>query len=141
MIIGIVIGSGIFFKSDNVLAFTGGSVPWGILVFCIGAFGIIFGCLTLSELSIRTEKNGEILLGEHGAKVILTFVLISILGVLNGLILGNLRMPQALASKNMLPGSGKVKEINQKINLSIRSCVISFVAALAWLVILFYMLE
>ena len=60
MIIGIVIGSGIFFKSDNILAFTGGSVPLGILVFCIGAFGIIFGCLTLSELSMRTEKNGGV---------------------------------------------------------------------------------
>lgn len=334
MIIGIVIGSGIFFKSDNVLAFTGGSVPLGILVFCIGAFGIIFGCLTLSELSMRTEKNGgvvgyyedfiskklatafgwfqtfvyfptltviiswvagiytcllfgientletqilfsicytalfyainivsvklggyfqnlstviklipllgiaiiglfwgqpnpsladgvelvaksdvgfgwlaalvpiafsfdgwvvatsitnevknpkknmvialvagplivlfvyvlyftginnmlgseyimstgdgsvdkvgEILLGVNGAKIILTFVLISILGVLNGLILGNLRMPQALASKNMLPGSEKIKEINSKIKLSIRSCIISFVAAFAWLIV------
>ena len=31
MIIGICIGSGIFFKSDNILVATGGSVPLGIL--------------------------------------------------------------------------------------------------------------
>ncbi len=58
MIIGIVIGSGIFFKSDDVLAYTGGDVVIGILVFCLAAFGIIFGSLTLSELSLRTAKAG-----------------------------------------------------------------------------------
>ena len=29
-----------------------------MLAFCIGAFGIIFGSLTLTELSMRTEKSG-----------------------------------------------------------------------------------
>lgn len=43
MIVGICIGSGIFFKSDNILAATGGSVFLGILVFLLGAIGIIFG--------------------------------------------------------------------------------------------------
>lgn len=58
MIIGIVIGSGIFFKSDAVLRYTGGNVLLGVLVFCIGAFSIIFGSLSITELSIRTKKNG-----------------------------------------------------------------------------------
>ncbi len=60
MIIGIVIGSGIFFKSDDVLLSTGGNVWLGVLVFCIGALSIIFGSLTIAELSIRTKKNGGI---------------------------------------------------------------------------------
>lgn len=60
MIIGIVIGSGIFFKSANVLKYTGGSVGLGVLVFCIGAWSIIFGSLALTELSIRTKKNGGV---------------------------------------------------------------------------------
>ncbi len=60
MIIGIVIGSGIFFKSDDVLSYTGGNVLLGVLVFCIGAFSIIFGSLSISEISIRTKKNGGI---------------------------------------------------------------------------------
>lgn len=58
MIVGIVIGSGIFFKSDDILGYTGGNVLLGVLAFCIGAFGIIFGSLTLTELSMRTEKSG-----------------------------------------------------------------------------------
>ena len=33
MITGIVIGSGIFFKSDNILEYTNGNVTLGILVF------------------------------------------------------------------------------------------------------------
>jgi APA family basic amino acid/polyamine antiporter len=60
MIVGIVIGSGIFFKSDDVLTKTGGNVLLGVLVFCIGALSIIFGSLTITELSIRTKKSGGI---------------------------------------------------------------------------------
>ncbi len=46
MIVGIVIGSGIFFKSDDMLGYTGGNVGLAALVFCIAAFTIVFGCLT-----------------------------------------------------------------------------------------------
>jgi len=337
MIIGIVIGSGIFFKADDVLKYTGGNIWLGILVFCIGAFGIIFGSITLTELSIRTKKNGgavgyyedfvskkiacgfgwfqtfvyfptltaviawvagiytcilfgignagnalemqiligfaylvvfyvinifsitvggyfqnvstvvklipllgvaivsifwsapnpivpegikivsqsnvgigwlaalapiafsydgwivatsitnevknpkknmtlalifgpiivlgvyllyflglnkmlgqayimstgnsainkvgELLLGSNGAKIILVFVVISVLGVLNGVILGSLRMPQALASKKMLPYAQKIATINPKIELSVWSSLISFGASALWLLI------
>ncbi|MGL5437436.1 MAG: APC family permease [Lachnospiraceae bacterium] len=61
MIIGIVIGSGIFFKSDNVLVATNGSVALGVLVFFIAAFAIIFGSLTISELAMRTDSTGGII--------------------------------------------------------------------------------
>lgn len=49
MIVGICIGSGIFFKSDNILIATGGNVPLGILVFLLGAVGIIFGGLSIGN--------------------------------------------------------------------------------------------
>ena len=61
MIVGIVIGSGIFFKSDNILIATGGSISLGILVFSIAALGIIFGSLTISELASRESKAGGII--------------------------------------------------------------------------------
>ncbi|AYE35772.1 APC family permease [Clostridium septicum] len=61
MIVGVVIGSGIFFKSDNILIATNGSVSLGILVFCIAAIGIIFGSLTISELASRNTKAGGII--------------------------------------------------------------------------------
>lgn len=337
MIIGIVIGSGIFFKCDDVLKFTGGNIGLGILVFCIGAFGIIFGSLTLTELSLRSKKSGgvvgyfedfiskkaasgfgwfqtfvyfptltaivswvagiytctlfglentleqqiaigfaymvllylinilsfklggyfqnistvvklipllgvallsifwgiqnpalpegvklvskgdvgwrwlaalapiafsfdgwvvstsitnevknpkrnmplaliigpiivlsvyllyflglnkilgaeyimstgdsainkvgELLLGTQGSRVILTIVLISVLGVVNGVILGGLRMPQALASKKMIPNSAKIEQINPKFKLSISSCMIYFIISTLWMMIHYF---
>lgn len=61
MIIGIVIGSGIFFKADNVLSYTNGNVLLGIIIFCVAAFAIIFGCLTISQLATRTDKPGGVI--------------------------------------------------------------------------------
>lgn len=58
MIVGIAIGAGVFFKTDEILKYTGGNVALGVLVFCIGAFNIIFGSLTVAELAIRSNKSG-----------------------------------------------------------------------------------
>jgi len=75
MIVGIVIGSGIFFKSNSVLEHTKGNVGLGVLAFVIAAIAIIFGSLTLAELALRTDKEGGIIayaeeaLGRKGAIV------------------------------------------------------------------------
>ncbi|NLK94789.1 MAG: amino acid permease [Clostridiales bacterium] len=61
MIVGIVIGSGIFFKSDNILIAANGSVLLGIILFCIAATGIIFGGLSIKELASRSDKAGGII--------------------------------------------------------------------------------
>lgn len=61
MIVGIVIGSGIFFKSDNVLNYTNGNIVLGIFVFVIAAFSIVFGSLAISELASRTDKAGGVI--------------------------------------------------------------------------------
>lgn len=61
MIVGVVIGSGIFFKSDNILVATNGSIGLGVLVFCVAAIAIIFGSLTMSELAARNSEAGGII--------------------------------------------------------------------------------
>lgn len=58
MITGIVIGSGIFFKADNVLEYTKGNVLLGIIIFFVAAIAIVFGCLTISQLANLTDKPG-----------------------------------------------------------------------------------
>lgn len=58
MIVGICIGSGIFFKSDNVLIATNGSIFLGVVSFGLAAISIIFGCLTIGELAARTDEVG-----------------------------------------------------------------------------------
>ena len=61
MIVGIVIGSGIFFKSDNILVYTNGSIIKGVAVFVIAAIGIIFGSLTIAVLATKTTKPGGVI--------------------------------------------------------------------------------
>lgn len=61
MIVGIVIGSGIFFKSDNILIATGGSISLGVLVFSLAAIAIIFGSLTIAELASRNNSVGGVI--------------------------------------------------------------------------------
>lgn len=61
MIVGVVIGSGIFFKSDNILIATNGNIFLGVLAFCIAAISIIFGSLTVAELAARNDKAGGII--------------------------------------------------------------------------------
>ncbi len=61
LIIGVVVGSGIFFKSDKVLQYTGGNVELGVLVFVFAAIAIIFGSLSMSELAIRSDKAGGVI--------------------------------------------------------------------------------
>lgn len=61
MIVGIVIGSGIFFKSDNILVYTNGSIVKGVAVFVIAAIGIIFGSLAIAVLATKTTKPGGVI--------------------------------------------------------------------------------
>ncbi len=61
MIVGIVIGSGIFFKTDNILSAVGGSVSLGVLAFIVGGVGIVFGGLTIAVLARRDENVGGLI--------------------------------------------------------------------------------
>lgn len=60
MIAGIVIGSGIFFKADDILFYTNGNMVLGVLVFIVASIAIIFGSLAISQLAMRTDKPGGI---------------------------------------------------------------------------------
>ena len=60
MIVGIVIGSGVFFKAEKVLNIMGGNLPLGILAWVVGgAIMIIFG-YTFSILATRHAGVGGI---------------------------------------------------------------------------------
>ena len=63
----------------------------------------------LSPEAVRTMGDRHVaflagrLLGPFGAKVMLLFILIAVAGTLNGVILGYLRLPHALAKRGLLP--------------------------------------
>lgn len=105
LIMGICIGSGIFFKSDNVLVATGGSIGAGVVMFCLAATYIVFGGLCLTLFAARTSGAGGLvdyaerfvsprfarLIGWHFAFVYLpsiTAVIFWVVGVYACMVLG-----------------------------------------------------
>ncbi len=59
MVVGIVIGSGVFFKAQTVLQKTGGSMPIGILAWIIGGAIMLVCLLTFSFMGQKYERvNG-----------------------------------------------------------------------------------
>ena len=59
MVVGIVIGSGVFFKAQSILNTTGGDMPMGILAWIIGGIIMLVCLLTFSFMGQKYEKvNG-----------------------------------------------------------------------------------
>ena len=59
MVVGIVIGSGVFFKAQTVLTKTGGNMPMGILAWVIGGAIMLVCLLTFSLMGQKYERvNG-----------------------------------------------------------------------------------
>ena len=59
MVVGIVIGSGVFFKAQAILEKTGGNMPLGILAWIIGGLIMLVCLLTFSFMGQKYEKvNG-----------------------------------------------------------------------------------
>ena len=61
MVVGIVIGSGVFFKAQTVLQKTEGNMPLGILAWAIGGMIMVFCILTFAAMAQKYEKvNGVV---------------------------------------------------------------------------------
>ena len=59
MVVGIVIGSGVFFKAQTILTKTGGDMPLGILAWIIGGIIMLVCLLTFSFMGQKYERvNG-----------------------------------------------------------------------------------
>ena len=56
MVVGTVIGSGVFFKAQNVLIATGGNIPLGIAAWAITGLLMIIGSAQFSVMATRYEK-------------------------------------------------------------------------------------
>ena len=60
MVVGIVIGSGVFFKAQDILKMTGGDMPLGVLAWIIGGFIMMVCLLTFSFMGQKYEKVGGV---------------------------------------------------------------------------------
>ena len=61
MVVGIVVGSGVFFKAEAILQKTGGNLKYGIIAWVIGGVIMIICAYTFSVLATKYEKvNGVV---------------------------------------------------------------------------------
>lgn len=61
MVVGIVIGAGVFFKAEKVLVATGGNLPQGILAWALGGIIMIICAYVFATLATQYEKvNGVV---------------------------------------------------------------------------------
>lgn len=61
MVVGIVIGSGVFFKAEKILVATGGNLPLGILSWLIGGVIMVVCAYTFATMATRYEYvNGVV---------------------------------------------------------------------------------
>ncbi len=60
VVFGTVVGSGIFFKADDVLKLTGGSITKALIAWTLGAMAMIFGALVFGEFAQRIQKSNGV---------------------------------------------------------------------------------
>ena len=105
------------------------------LAFFLGMIAVVGTEYILSAGDQAISQVGNSILGASGEKILLTFVLIAILGVVNGVSLGYIRLPQTLASKNMMPFSSKITEINAEKGLSPYAALTAYLITVFWLTV------
>ncbi|MGL1933200.1 MAG: amino acid permease [Desulfotalea sp.] len=60
MVVGIVIGSGVFFKADDVLNAAGGSLPVALLAWAIGAIIMISSAYIFAQIAARSDDTNAV---------------------------------------------------------------------------------
>ncbi len=61
MVVGIVIGSGVFFKAEKILVATGGDLPTGILAWVLGGLIMVICAYVFATMATKYEKvNGVV---------------------------------------------------------------------------------
>ena len=101
----------------------------------------ILGANTIIELGDSAIFEAiKLILGQRLANVFLVVIIISMLGVVNGVNLSLIRMPQALAEKNMIPDNG-ISKIDSKRGLSKKSVYISYIVLTLWSIINYFVIK
>lgn len=105
-------------------------------IFYFAGISRLIGPMNIMEMGDAHVNEAAVkLFGEGGAKIILIFVIISVLGTLNGFILGFIRLPYSLALRGMFPASERIKKVNDKTHLPEYSAAIAFTTTIIWSVI------
>ena len=92
--------------------------------------------MSIGDAHVDLAANN--LFGMWGSKIVLVFVIISIIGTVNGLIMGIIRLPYSLAIRGMFPKSEVIANVDEKTKMPINSTVVSFIISVSWLAIHYF---
>ena len=89
--------------------------------------------MALGDSHVNIAANS--IFGVYGAKLILIFIIISIMGTVNGLIIGYIRMPYSLAIRHMFPKAKSLSKVNDKYKMPILSVFLVMAISLFWMIV------
>ena len=104
------------------------------LLFFYGLTRLLGESFILSTGNSAIQYAINTILGERIGNIFLVIIVISVLGVTNGVLLGGMRMPQALAERQWL-NSKRLAVIDPKYQLSLSSGFLFAITSLVWLLI------
>ncbi|MDO5737632.1 MAG: APC family permease [Eubacteriales bacterium] len=103
------------------------------ILYFVGIIGLIGPDQLLALGNNAPAAAAEKLFGNFGSRLIQLLIIVSVYGVVNGITLGFIRMPEAMALKYMLPGHGRMDQLHEKYRLSGLSCLFALALSLLWL--------
>lgn len=115
-----------------------------LIIYLLYIFGIakVLGSKAILEMGDSAVfEASKMILGEKLGNIILVIIVIAVLGVLNGVILGGIRMPQALAEKQMIPDKHEISKISEKFGISVKSAFVLLALVIFWTIIHFFVMQ
>lgn len=106
----------------------------------LGGNGVAYSQQDVATNSIKAIVGGSKAASTVVDTLVLGIIIISVLGVVNGVTIGGVRLPQALAEKNMLPNkNNKLTDSNTRTGISKQSSLIFFISEV-FAIVLFYII-
>ena len=99
-----------------------------------GISGILGPDKVMEMGSAHVAAAMEKILGPLGGRVFFVFVIVSVMGTVNGETMGLCRTPYALSLRNMFPAAKKFSVMN-KADMPVNSCLLSMGLSLVWMVV------
>ncbi len=122
-------------KKNLPIALVGGTliVMVTYVVYYIGLAGSIGNAdlMALGEEGVKQAFTN--LLGSAGATILMVFIVISVLGTENGLMLGGVRALYSLAARDLGPKQEMLKTVDKNTGMPTNSCVLGLFLSGFWL--------
>ncbi|MDO5564699.1 MAG: APC family permease [Eubacteriales bacterium] len=104
------------------------------IIYYVGLSGVVKNADLMASGEAGAKLAFTTLLGNAGGTILMVFVVISCLGTLNGLMLGCVRGPYSIATRDLGLAPKTLASVDKYTNMPLNSCVIGLLLAEFWLV-------